>query len=391
MQRRLSKMNRSFVKCIIIFLFITTNIIWLAVGLWPYTFHLQNHVSLDNNKHCLTFDHLSQAFIQSSFLNEKSTFTNKDSFSLELMIKPAYFTSSHVSRIISICDGKDEVFFIGQWKRGLVVRYVNCSKKILETGKDNVLTKKTPFFITFVKFNDTIQLFVNGKLVANKAVLFPDTANNFKKKLFVIGNSSKGNQQWNGGLYALAAFNKKLTQQKIEKHYKLWEKDRSYSQLRDESVFFYSFDSKFQRIYKNGSLNSDSSELIIPNHLLQLQKDFLVPPWIDFRWEKDYAIDVIQNLLAFIILGVLATASFSYLNLNRNILISISTLNSLLISITIETLQIYLPTRSSQLSDLILNTAGGFLGALIFLYFTPRIRTLVQNVLRNRKEYWQEP
>jgi hypothetical protein len=274
------------------------------------------------------------------------------------------------------------MFFIGQWKRGLVVRYRNDSKKITETGRDNVLTKKTPVLISFVKYKDTSQLYVNGKLVVAKAVLFPGTSNKYKNISFVIGNSTKGNQQWNGEMYALAAFNKKLSQQEIEKNYKFWEKDRRYSQIGDESVLFYSFDSKFQRIYKNGSSSGNSGELTIPSHLLQLQKDYLVPPWIDFRWEMDYAVDIVQNLLAFVILGVLATASFSYLHLKRNVLISISTLNSFLISITIETLQIYLPTRTSQLSDLILNTAGGFLGALIFLYFTPRIRTFVQNIPR---------
>lgn len=380
-------MNKSFFKCLIISLFILTNIIWLAVGLWPYTFRLLNHVSLDNNKHCLIFDHLSQAFIQYSFLNKNSTFANENSFSLELVVKPAYFTSSHISRIISVSDKKDEMFFIGQWKKGLVVRYRNDSKKNVETGKDNVLTKKNPVFISFVKYNDTIQLFVNGKIIAEKAVLFPNAPNKHINFLFVIGNSSKGNQQWNGELYALAAFNKRLSQQEIERHYKLWGINRNYSQLSDESVLFYSFDHQFQRIYKNGSLKGGSGELTIPSRLSQLQKDFLVPPWIDFRWEKNYAVDVIQNLLAFIILGVLATASFSYLHLKRNVLISISTLNSFLISITIESLQTYLPTRTSQLSDLILNTAGGFLGALIFLYFIPRIQTSVGNAwqLKNTK------
>jgi glycopeptide antibiotics resistance protein len=126
--------------------------------------------------------------------------------------------------------------------------------------------------------------------------------------------------------------------------------------------------------------------MVIPKTFWPQQKKYLTPPWEDFRFESDYASDLILNFIAFVILGFLTVASYSYFSLKRTLLFIIAVLNSFLISITIETLQVFLPSRTSQLSDLLLNTLGGYSGGVLYYYVASFIKKLPEHVVNIKNQ-----
>jgi VanZ family protein len=85
--------------------------------------------------------------------------------------------------------------------------------------------------------------------------------------------------------------------------------------------------------------------------------------------------DVVANVIGYVPLGFLAVLA-TYPALRGRYAFASSLICSVLLSFTLEFLQLYLPTRTSSNLDLLANTAGGALGALIALAAT---RTLMDS------------
>ena len=80
--------------------------------------------------------------------------------------------------------------------------------------------------------------------------------------------------------------------------------------------------------------------------------------------------DILTNLLVYMPLGLLLMRTFT----NRRSwlrMVLLATLASALLSITLEYLQAHLPGRVPSVADVILNTSGGFAGALLALGMRP--------------------
>jgi len=86
---------------------------------------------------------------------------------------------------------------------------------------------------------------------------------------------------------------------------------------------------------------------------------------------KDYW----QNILLFLPFGIsLAVAILRQRLVNRPIAIAIISVTSILLSSTIEMTQLLLPSRVSNLSDIICNSLGGILGGIIYFWRDPKRR-----------------
>ena len=98
-----------------------------------------------------------------------------------------------------------------------------------------------------------------------------------------------------------------------------------------------------------------------------IKKQVLVGPWDDFQWNRGYLFDVIINLFGFVPLGLFLSLFLSSVvaihSRKKNLLFTISI--CFVISLGIELAQVYIPTRDSQLSDLICNTLGGTIGGFL--------------------------
>lgn len=344
--------KNQYFRHLIFFSYISTNILWLSIGLYPFKFHTVNNVNINDFSQSIIFKSPSFAYLPSSFLKKVFHPVN-DSFSIELSILPKKTTTHNLPKIIYIGHKYKAFFIIGQWNDNIIVKFTSNTNNVCEFGAGNILSKDTPILLSLVNTGDSLRMYVNGSLKRS----FPEgiPLNTYLKKdcPLSLGNSVSGDEQWEGVLNFFNLYNRALTQVECSNHFFNWQhahfgKYLFYSSTNSEKV-------------DSLSLPIMTSKMFIP-----LEPKLLTPPWIDFKTEFNYASDIILNLIAFIILGFLALAYFSFYFKTRLLLIIIAISNSFFISITIEILQMFLPSRTSQLSDLIMNTLGGYLGALLF-------------------------
>jgi glycopeptide antibiotics resistance protein len=107
--------------------------------------------------------------------------------------------------------------------------------------------------------------------------------------------------------------------------------------------------------------------LYIPERYTELKHTLLRWPWDEYYPGWTYWKDVLMNIVGFMPLGFFLCAYLSLgLRFGRPGLITI--LFGFTVSLTVEILQAYLPTRDSGMTDIITNTMGTTLGVLVFRY-----------------------
>ena len=88
-------------------------------------------------------------------------------------------------------------------------------------------------------------------------------------------------------------------------------------------------------------------------------------PFIDPDGSRASIPDIAQNILLFLPFGILGFLSMNQRKWNR---VFIATLFGSLLSIFVETLQLFTIDRTTSTTDLVSNTAGAFLGALTAVF-----------------------
>jgi glycopeptide antibiotics resistance protein len=93
-----------------------------------------------------------------------------------------------------------------------------------------------------------------------------------------------------------------------------------------------------------------------------LDKIFLEPFWKEFNMSRSYWGAAFKNIVGFIPFGFCLFACLSAHKLRRAALATV--ILGALVSLTIEVLQGYLPTRDSGTTDIFTNTLGTYLGVI---------------------------
>jgi len=164
----------------------------------------------------------------------------------------------------------------------------------------------------------------------------------------------------------MAIYNRSLRDNEVYQRYQAWLKHIPQSLSKNEGpVQLYLFDEHEGTLVHNHT--GQEYDLFVPAIFHVLQKTILTLPWKQFRLTRSYFTDVFINIVGFIPFGF-----FFYAFLNnikkasraKNYLIAIFLGGG--ISLAIELFQVYLPTRSSSLTDLICNILGTILGVIIF-------------------------
>jgi hypothetical protein len=89
----------------------------------------------------------------------------------------------------------------------------------------------------------------------------------------------------------------------------------------------------------------------------------LVPPWKDFTNDASYYADIAVNVIGFLPFGFFFSLFLlqGFIKTGWKIVVAVVT-TGFFISLSIELLQVFIPGRSSQLSDVITDTFGTFAG-----------------------------
>jgi hypothetical protein len=106
-----------------------------------------------------------------------------------------------------------------------------------------------------------------------------------------------------------------------------------------------------------------ATDLLVPERYFNLHPKFLAWPWREWYPGSSYYKYMAVNIVGFIPLGFVFCAYLSAVSSTKRELMW-TVILGFAVSLTIETLQAFLPTRESGMTDIITNTLGTALGAL---------------------------
>jgi VanZ family protein len=330
-------------------------------GLWP--FHApKNEVSWLSNRSGLVFGDYGSILSSGEF---NVTGSHNGPCSLEIWLQPsATFDSNDIIAFstpqnpvpFAVAQSGDDLFVLRQFpdaQRQLKGTYIAI---------DHVFRKGNKLFITITSGPQGTAVYLNGTLVKTSPQ-FALTGNDFTGEL-VIGNSPVQNNTWGGQLWGLGIFDRELTAAQVLQHYDLWTEEQGVELVREAGTrALYLFNEHAGRIVRN-QVPSEPS-LYIPEDYFVLHQKFLEPFWKEFRPNWTFCENVILNIVAFIPLGFFFCAYFSSgERLSRPVLFTVILGGA--VSLAIEILQAYLPTRESGTTDIITNTLGAAAGAMLY-------------------------
>jgi VanZ family protein len=106
------------------------------------------------------------------------------------------------------------------------------------------------------------------------------------------------------------------------------------------------------------------ADLVIPTYFTPYKRAFLeIPPMSLRDYKRNIVEDMVVNLFGFMPLGMLLFMVLERKDLGMGVCLVLAVALGLSVSLTIELLQAYLPTRNSSMLDLIMNTTGTLIGA----------------------------
>jgi VanZ like protein/concanavalin A-like lectin/glucanase superfamily protein len=333
----------------------------LVAGLWP--FHApRNEVSWLSGRNGLLFGKYGTIVSATPF--EASASRGDNSCTLEMWLEPTRVDSGGMILAFYWPASGDVPFTVRQYPDGGLVlereSQSHFAKKIVSYVGD-VLKSLKPVFVTVTSGEAGAAIYVDGTLVKN----FPSFA--FSRGdltgQLILGNAASTTYTWPGQFKGLAVYDRELTAGEVSQHYAMWTENRQADLVKSEGVVaLYLFNEGRGNVVH--SQVASAPVLLIPRRFLVVHRWFLEPFWKEFHPGWSYCKDVGVNIAGFIPLGFFFCSYFSFVRrIERPALITLTA--GFLVSLTIEVLQSFLPTRDSGTTDLITNTFGTALGAML--------------------------
>jgi len=298
--------------------------------------------------------------------------------SLEIWFEPG-LTAASATLFSFYSPGSPHQFSLNQSITDLALRsdirdgrYRTLTTKLFYV--EDIFRRGKPLFVTVTSKGGQTSVYIDGAL-ARTAPNFPLSSQDFDGEL-VIANSPKIDDSWSGLLRGLAFYGQEISPAQVLHHYETWvEKGRPDISENERAVALYLFDERGRRVIHNQV--SSGTDLYIPDRYLVLDQALLLPFWEEFRPSWSYWEDVLVNIAGFVPLGFFFCAYFSLTGrTKRPALVTI--LLGFTVSLTIESLQAFLPTRDSGTTDLITNTLGTCFG--VWLYRWNLWRVLIARI-----------
>jgi len=228
-------------------------------------------------------------------------------------------------------------------------------------GIDGVFVPRKPLFVTITSGAENTSIYLNGKLARK----FPHfRLDSDCTGQLVLGSSTVSTDLLEGNFYGLAVYQNELAPARVKEHYESWVTlGRPGIAENDAPAAVYLFDEHAGTLAR--SAVQPGPDLSIPTQYRLVRHHFLEPFWEEFKPSPSFWSDVLVNIVGFIPLGfVFCSYLFSVRPNGYAALITI--IIGFGLSLAIEVLQAYLPTRSSGTTDLITNTLGTYLGVRLY-------------------------
>jgi hypothetical protein len=351
----------------------------LVAGLWP--FHApRNEVSWLSGENGLLFGKHG-SIVSASPIQAGGSQADK-SCSLEIWLEPNRINSE--GTVLAVYwPSRDVVSFsLRQWRNGLVLERESRGHSAWEASiyVANVFRDPKPLLFAISSGPAGTAIYADGKLVRK----YPD----FKlisqdlSGQVILGNGPLTAYNWSGQVKGLAVYDREIAATEVSQNYANWtagwparesesESGRTDTAKSEGVVARYLFNEGKGNVVHN-QIDSAAS-LVIPERFFILHQLFLEPPWDEFRPGWHYWKNVGINVAGFIPLGFFFLAYFSTTGRFKRA-IGLTIALGFAVSLTIEVLQAFLPTRDSGMTDLITNTFGTALGAMAWVWIVGKTR-----------------
>jgi hypothetical protein len=329
----------------------------LVAGLWP--FHSpKNDVAWVGSENGLQFGEYGAILGSSPFTMTGPP--DETSCTLELWLQPRVVDDT--STLLTFYTAQNPVqVSMHQDHADLALSWNDPQTRAAKVVIDDVFPLNKPVFITVV--SDTkLAVYINGVLVRTLSQLHISRKNLTGQ--LVVGNSAVQDDSWAGQLRGLAIYNRAITAAQAWKHYDTWtKKGRPEVAQAERTVALYLFDEHAGNVVHNQI--KPGADLYIPERYVVLHHMPLDRVWNEFRQSWGYWKDVLINIGGFVPLGFFFCAYLSLVLQIRRAALA-TTIVGGLVSLAIEILQVYLPTRDSSMTDVMANTLGTGVGVILY-------------------------
>jgi hypothetical protein len=339
----------AFVVCVI-----------LVAGLWP--FHSpKNQVSWLGNGNGLLFGDygslLSAGVLRSSNSN--------NGVSLEVWLEPSAMDDSGTILSFYSNERRFNSFMLRQSLDDLSLQRKKLGpedvSKAARIYADHAFHEGKWVFLTISSGDEGTSIYIDGAL-ARMSREFRLSGKDLSGQL-ILGNSSVTTDTWSGQFKGLAIYDQELTASQAGQNYQSWVgSGRPGVSVPDRTVALYLFKERAGNTVHNQV--DSATDLVIPERFFVLHEPFLEHPWNEYYSGWHYWKDVGVNIAGFIPLGFFFYAYFSRVRTVERAA-SVTIAFGFAISLAIEILQAFLPTRNSGMTDLITNTLGTAVGAML--------------------------
>jgi hypothetical protein len=337
----------------------------LFAGLYPFNFFPKNEVHWLQGENGLRFDGYGQVNGSHplTFYSSPSGDASSAIFTIELWAASREVSQTKLIDILSIYHSRGEKpFAIQVWRNCLVldgfVQDQHGHRLLQHIGVGPIFAGGMRRFITVTTGADGTAIYVDGSLQVRNPQL--RIARESANGILLLGQTTRGGQHWNGDIWGLAVYPRVLTANEIAGHYEIWTVGRL-DELPDRNPDGIVYPFNEQRGTLVHSLGTRGNDLAIPPKFHPLDPVILERP--SYRALSNVS-DVTLNILGFIPFGALLV--FYGRNARgwpNGKAVSAAVLTGFLLSLAIELLQVFLPSRDSSLLDLIDNTLGTGIGA----------------------------
>ena len=340
----------------------------LFFGLRPKGLRLENPVDLDPEKGAIIFRRNGIAFVD-DLLSGRIPYGSNE-LTIEMAVRAGSATGRGFGSLLMLHDGSDQrQLFVGQWGSSMVIMNgndYNHTRKLPRLSVKNVFSTEKIRWVTICANGKGTRLYVDGSLVGSEQKWQLEVPKQGKKLRLVVGNSVTGGQSWTGEIYGLGLYGKSLSPEKVKHHYDGWIRTARFPiDPTADPLVLYTFAERQGRLVPDQSGRNQT--LQIPSQPIVLEKAFLSPPWRDFKLDRSFFVDATLNLIGFIPLGAVLFGWLKALRLQSGKFVVPAIIAfCFLLSLGMEIIQAWMPTRSSSLLDLTLNTLGAWLGICLF-------------------------
>lgn len=329
----------------------------LLATLWPFNPFPRNRVDWLRGTNGVKFDTPGLILSKSPLI----VVSRSQSCSLELLIQPANTESVHP--ILEFYDPHgNKGFTVRQWQEGLVVSHhvVDTRGKLTAEKVDliDVLRPQQPLLLTITSDSNGMVVYFNGDR-PRQYPTFVISPGELAGEI-VLGTSAENYVPWVGEVRGLAVYSSKLSQDEARRHYDNWTAGRS-SASDENTIALYPFSERTGREIR--SAIPSAPDLVIPAIFTVPYKKMLKFAVDEFQATWSYFGDLLSNIAGFAPLGFLLCAYLSISKGKKHAFYAI--LAGAALSFMIEVLQFYIPPRGSGITDVITNTTGTALGALL--------------------------